>query len=51
MGSKYTITACHYPYKGYCEKWRETDHLIVALFWLLVYSRMCYAVTLRKRGL
>ena len=51
MGNKYTITAFHYPYRGYRDKFRQTDHLIIALFWLLVYTHMCFGVTLEKRGL
>ena len=51
MLKKYIITAWHYPYNGYNEKFRETDHLLIAMFWLLVYSRVCYGVTLEKRGL
>lgn len=48
MGMKYMIAAFNYPYRGE-EACKQTGWLIVALFWLIVFSRKYDGVNLEKR--
>lgn len=50
MGYKYMISAFDYPYKGYDEYFKNTEYLIVALFWIVVFSARHFGVNLQKRG-
>ena len=50
MGSKYTVLAFDYPFNGYYTQSKNTQWLIVALFWTVVWSVKHFGVTLEKRG-
>lgn len=50
MGSKYHILAFDYPFKGCWDYSRQTQWLIVALFWVVYYCMKHFGVHFEKRG-
>ena len=50
MGCKYMISAFDYPYKGYAEYSKQTNVLVVALFYIVIWSAKHFGVDFSKRG-
>lgn len=50
MGSRYTVEAFHFPYRGKADRVKQTKSLFVAIMYVIVWKFKYFGVTLEKRG-